>query len=170
MFGNQNTQENLKRLSSSMTIIQKFIFPTLWIGGFGFGTLTLWLGAMTGKNGNLPPYDAKWGFLLMWIAGSIFILWGCAGLKKVILTSDSLIVSNYFREITIPVEMIERVTENCWINIRPVTVHFRCTTDFGERITFMPKIKLFLLFWKSHPVIEELRQATASKNRKNVIP
>jgi hypothetical protein len=62
------------------------------------------------------------------------------------------------REITVPLSAIESVTENRWVNIHPVTVHFRVPTEFGDKITFMPVQHVFL-FWRSHPVVQELRSA-----------
>src|SRR5262249_31841465 len=87
----------------------------------------------------------------------LLLWWGCAGLKKVRLDHGSFYVSNYLREIAIPVGMIERVTENRWINIHPITIHFRCGTEFGDRITFMPKLRLFGS-GSSHPVVAELME------------
>ena len=147
----------MKTLSSAQTFLMKVLFPAVWISGFGLGTLWLWLGTMHGKNGALPPDEMKWQFLLAWIAGSAFILWGCAGLKRVRMDSVNLYISNYLREISVPLTMISDVTENRWINIHPGTIHFRNATRFGQKVTFMPTIRLFGL-WSSHPVVTELRR------------
>lgn len=146
----------LKTLSSAQTFLMKVLFPVLWISGFGLGTLGLWLEIMHGKNGALPPDEMKWQFLAAWIAGTALILWGCAGLKRVRLDSKNLYVSNYLREISVPLTMIINVTENRWINIHPVTVHFDNITEFGQKVTFMPTIRFFG-FWSSHPVVAELK-------------
>lgn len=144
-----------RTLSSAQTVLMKIIFPVVWIAGFGFGTLLLWTGAMHGVGGEPPPWAMKWQFLCIWVAGSAFILWGCAGLKKVRLDGSCLYVSNYRREIKVPLTSIASVTENRWINIHPVTIHFRVPTEFGRKITFMPKVRFFT--WGSHPVVGELR-------------
>jgi hypothetical protein len=57
----------------------------------------------------------------------------------------------------VPINFIESVTENRWINVHPVTVHFRGDTEFGRTITFMPKSRL-MFFWSSHPVVGELKR------------
>jgi hypothetical protein len=150
------SENELKTLSSAQTFFMKVLFPPVWISMFGLGTLALWFGAMHGKNGSQPPEAMKWLFLLLWLAGTAFILWGCAGLKRVRVDSNFLYVSNYLREISVPLKMISDVEEIRWINIHPVTVHFRSTTDFGRRITFMPRIRMFAL-WSSHPVVAELK-------------
>lgn len=147
-----------KPLSSAQTFIMKFVFPAIWISGFGAGTLALWIGAMHGRSGSQPPAEMKWLFLCGWLAGSAFILWFCARLKRVRLDGAILHISNYRREIAVPLTSVDRVTENRWINIHPVTIHFRRTTEFGDAITFMPTARPFG-FWSAHPVVAELEQA-----------
>jgi hypothetical protein len=149
----------MKTLSSAQTLIMKIVFPFIWIIGFGFGTLCLWLGELHGKNGVAAPAFFKWQFLGIWIAGTLFIRWGCVGLKRVRRDSENLYVSNFMKEIAVPLNMIENVTENRWINIHPVTIHFRSTTEFGQKITFMPAMR-FMSFWSSHPVVEELKRVS----------
>ena len=153
---------NRRTLSSAQTFLVKFVFPIVWISGFGLGTLALWAGAFNGSAGNGPPHEMKLQFLAMWIAGTAFILWCCAGLKKVRIDQDSLYISNFRKEIVVPLSSIGSVTENRWINIHPVTIHFRAPTEFGNKVTFMPKARFFGL-WRSHPVIGELRGAASGQ-------
>ncbi len=147
---------NERTLSSAQTFWMKFVFPTIWISMFGLGTLALFLGAFRGPGNSPPPESMKWGFLAAWIAGTIFIYWGCARLKRVRIEDSAIYVSNYLKEIRIPLDAVADVTENRWINIHPVTIHLRASTEFGDRITFMPKIRIFS--WRSHPVVAELRE------------
>ena len=144
---------NPRTLSSAQTFVMKYVFPTMWISGFGIGTLGLFLGAYHGHNDASP--DTKWQFLAAWIAGTAFILWGCARLKRVRVDQSGLLVSNYLKEIRIPFDDIREVSENRWINIHPVTIYFRRSTPFGERVVFMPRVRLFS--WRSHPVVGELQ-------------
>ena len=148
---------DLKTVSSAQTFVMKVVFPIFWISVFGLGTLLLWLGTMHGPNGEPPPDAMRWVFLGAWVLGSAFILWICAGLKRVRVDATRIYVSNYLREEPIALNLIKAVTEIRWINIHPVTVHFRTVTAFGERITFMPKIRVFGLF-TAHPVVAELRR------------
>lgn len=147
----------MKTISSAQTFLMKIIFPVVWITGFGAGTLSLWLGSMHGRYGAPPPPEMKWQFLASWVAGSAFILWGCAGLKKVRVDATHLYVSNFRKEIAVPFSNLVNVTENRWINIRPVTIYFRVPTEFGQKITFMPTTRIFG-FWSSHPVVAELKK------------
>jgi hypothetical protein len=144
-------------LSSRLTFVTKFIFPTIWIVGFGYGTLAMWVGEFTDKHGGPPPIEAKFGFLAIFAAGSVFILWTCARLKKIRVDDRSIYVSNFFKEISLPVDMIVDVTGNRWLSSRPVTIRFRGGTEFGDRITFIPAQRPFLP-WRHQPVVEELRR------------
>jgi hypothetical protein len=135
----------------------KVIFPSLWIPLFGLGTLMLLLGRFEGQN---PP--PKWIFLLAWLAGSAFIYWSCIRLKEVSLDEDFLYVSNYLKEIAIPLSEIQDVTENIWINIHPVTIQLKSPSEFGDKIVFMPPARFFA-FFSSHPVVSELKELARSK-------
>jgi hypothetical protein len=147
---------NERTISSDLTFLMKFVFPTIWITGFGMGTLGLFFGGLHGRDNQAPPEFMKWQFLFFFIAGSIFIWWACARLKKVRVAADAIHVSNFLQEIRIPFGEIQEVTENRWLNIHPITICFRTTTTFGDRIVFMPTRRLF--GWRSHPIVAELRK------------
>jgi len=147
---------NQRTLSSAQTFWMKFVFPTFWSSMFAMGTLGLFLGEFHGRNNETPPDWVKWEFFAFWIVGSMFLWWGCGRLKKVRTDSSAIYVSNYFKEVRIPVDAIQTVTENRWINIHPVTIHLREATTFGDRIVFMPTVRFFP--WGSHPVVKELRE------------
>jgi hypothetical protein len=142
----------------------KFVLPAVWLAGFCGVTFALFTGGgATNRDGVPPPAEMKWLFLGATVLGGLFLYWGCMRLKRVDLDEDSLYISNYLREVRIPLRDIEEVTENRWINIRPVTVEFRRDTEFGSRITFMPKTRWWG-FWLAHPVLGEL-EAAARRSR-----
>jgi len=146
------------RLSSGMTFFYKFIFPVVWIGGFGTATVAMWVQPLFQGPHAAEPLEVRLGFLVAAIAGSAFIYWSCIRLKKVSMDDRFLYVSDYATEIQVPLTQVCRVTENRWDNSHPVTIHFSSPTAFGEKITFMPTIRLFGL-WTSHPVVERIRTA-----------
>jgi hypothetical protein len=147
-----------RNLSSAWTFVTKFVFPVVWISGFGSGALSLWLGAFHGRNNELPPPEMRFVFLGVWIVGSVFILWFSASLKRVSVDERQLLVSNYLQEISIPFSAILDVGQNRWVNSRPVTIYLRKATGFGDRITFMPKRRISFAFWRADPVVDELKQ------------
>lgn len=137
-------------LSSRLTFVTKVIFPMVWIGGFGAGTIAVWAS-------NNTTDQMKWGFLAVLIVGALSIWWSCVRLKKVSVDGSALYVSNFLKEIALPFDVVDRVSENRWINIRPVTLYFRRFTDFGNKIVFMPKTRI-MLPWRSHPVVDEIKR------------
>jgi hypothetical protein len=165
----------LRTLSSAQTFLMKFVFPLVWLSGFATGTTAMFLTDAQATRDNLdstgapqsraqpPPPEMKWGFLAMTLAGAAFLYWGCMRLKRVAISGDSLVISNYLTTIQVPLSELDRVTENRWINIHPVTLHFRRPTAFGTRVVFMPKVRWLGLFFSSHPVVDDIRAAVAMK-------
>ncbi|HEV7904009.1 MAG TPA: hypothetical protein VGO96_09220 [Pyrinomonadaceae bacterium] len=145
-----------RTLSSLQTFIFKFIFPVVWISGWGMGTASMFLNPQ--NNPDVPPRGL---FLLLWFVGVAVILWSCVRLKKVSVDENFLYVSNYLKEISIPLSDIYDVTENIWVNIHPVTIHLRSPSDFGHKIYFMPQAKF--TFFSSHPVVKELKEMARAK-------
>jgi hypothetical protein len=149
-----------RTISSAQTFLLKLVLPFIWIGGFSVGTALLFrAGDHLGERP--PPPDLKWVFLAVLLLGSTFMYWWAIRLKRVVMTDGELRISNYRREIVVPLSEVDEVTENRWVNIHPVTVQFVRRTDFGHRIVFMPKARPFALF-SSHPIVGELRAAAAT--------
>jgi hypothetical protein len=142
-----------RTLSSAWTFWMKFIFPAVWISGFGTGTVLLWLSDLVNPK---PPPQMKLVFLGVWILGTTIILWTSAGLKRVRMDERQLYVSNYLREICVPFGEIIDVRQNRWLNSRPITIYFRDATEFGGKATFMPKWSI--QFWRVDSVVSELKQ------------
>jgi len=151
-----------ERISSAQTFFAKVVFPVVWIGGFSIGTIALF--AAERMTARPAPPGMPWVFLGATLLGSAAIYWYCVRLKRVDIDGDSLFVSNYRREIVVPLADVDGVTENRWVNMHPVTIHLRRDTEFGRSITFMPKIQWFL-FLRSHPVVAELRLAARAHGR-----
>ena len=135
-------------ISSSLTFFYKFIFPLVWIAGFGVGTITLLVAR---------PSDFPWLiFPVFWVAGSVMFYWLCGRLKKVAINADGLVVSNYSREIRVPWGSISDVAGSRMINPPHITVTFDHDMGFGTSIIFMPPVR-FLWPFQEHPAAQELR-------------
>ena len=148
-------------LSSRWTFVSKFVFPAIWIPIFGIGVILTFQNPRTvlynGVRGAAPPYI---GFIFLgaWLVGSACVLWFTAPLKLVSVEGDDLIVSNYAKEWRVPLTNISAVTQNRWINLRPITIHFREETPFGQTAVFMPPARWRVLFWNEDPEVDELRR------------
>ena len=146
-----------RRLSSLQTPLMKILLPLFWIPFWGFGTVILFFGRFEGGD----P-DLQWIFLFGSVGGFVLIYWSCMRLKAVRVDDNFLYVSNYLKEISIPLSEIYDVTENAWINIHPVTIHLKSPSEFGEEIVFMPKARYFAFFNFHHPVVDELKELVKS--------
>ena len=148
-----------RTLSSAQTFLMKFVLPTVWLGMFALITgLLFTTGEFSGRDGLPTPPEMKWLFLGATVVGGLFLYWFCMRLKRVAMDEKWLYISNYLREIRVSLRDIEEVSENRWVNIRPITLEFRRETDFGATVTFMPKTQWWG-FWRAHPVVGELESA-----------
>ncbi|UCG93308.1 MAG: hypothetical protein JSV97_06320 [candidate division WOR-3 bacterium] len=139
-----------KRLSSNLTIIFKFFFPIVWLIGWGYGVLVSLL--------NRDPQGAL--FVAIWIIVFFVYIKFLFPLKMVWMSSDYLIVSNFFRKIRIPFHAIESVKENKWTNTKNVTITLKIETEFGNKIVFMPSQSLTDVFnlWSASKTTKLLKE------------
>ena len=149
----------MKPLSSRLTIFAK-VGSLIWIIGFGWSTLILWLDLADNARG-APPEELKWSFLVSWILGTAICLWVTVGLRSVRLDATHLHIKNYMKAAMVPVNMIADVTENRWIST--VTIRFCAETEFGQKVTFKPTIR-WLWPWSSHPVVAELKRLSGARS------
>lgn len=118
----------------------KLLFPPLW-------TVLSAVPMMTGGGYRASAHPPTMELIpfLFWCLGMAAMRWMCIPLKRVRRDGINLYISNYFREIRVPLAAVGEVAENRWIDHHPVTIRFRRPTGFGERITFMPKARVFEL-------------------------
>jgi hypothetical protein len=142
-------------ISSRTTFVYKFIFPAVWIPLMGAMTFAV------ARAPNRINGAEKSGVLVMellWVVVCALLLRFAIPLKRVQLRDGRIYASNYRREIEIAPSEIERITQNVWINVRPITLHLRHETAFGSRIRFIPPSRLILTFWNEDPLVPQLRR------------
>ena len=148
-----------RTISSAQTFLLKFLFTPLWIGGMGVTTVPMFFGYVADRSHPVDPHT-KWLYLAVWIVGGLLLYGANAPLKRVSLTDTDLHVSNFRREIVVPLRDIDEVHENRWGGGRHITVRFTKRTEFGHEIVFMPLARPFALF-SPNPLVATLRQAAA---------
>jgi hypothetical protein len=143
------------QLSSSVTFIYKFVFPAIWtmIGG-----ILLFVTIEGIHRTTLPDTATSFLIVVPWLLGAAFLLWFSAPIVRVELRDGRLYASNYRREIEIQRGDIVGVTQNVWVNVRPITLHLRNETPFGKRIRFIPPGRVIFAFWKEDPLVDKLRE------------
>lgn len=88
-------------------------------------------------------------------------IWSVARLKRVAMSETALHVSNFLREIVVPLNDISSVGEIEGWNYR-VCIQFQNETPFGRQIRFSPK---GFSFPRPHPIVAELRAAVTHADR-----
>ena len=129
-----------RRLSSALTPVYKLVF--LLVVSYGLYSLT-----RDFRNVSLSPLL----FLSLWCA-----IW-CAVTsrwKSVYLEGDALYVSNYLKEIRIPLAEVRGVEASSFMRPRTVIVTLKSPSEFGKRIVFVPSEAGF----GASEVVQELRR------------
>jgi hypothetical protein len=153
-----------RTLSWDGTFWMTRFFPVVWITGFGVGALWLLVSPSTiawnGVRGGAPP-GAGWLLLCAWVVGSALILLLAWGLKRVRLRDDNLLVSNYLREVSIPLTDVASVRQRVFPHAGSITIEFRSETPFGRRVTFIPSGRLPRWYGDESVILQELRALVA---------
>ncbi len=141
-----------------MTFYYKVLLPVLWIGGFGFGTLAMWLGKL--DQPSQPPDEVKLTFLFFFIIGSAFLLRDAIRLKTITIDKDDLIIKNFARVIRVPFRHINHISESRLMRPKTISLTIYPSCEFGEKITFIPKVKMQMTFklLTEHPIAKRLRE------------
>jgi len=149
----------MRTLSSRWTWFYKFAFPTLWIGGFGIGTLQMFLDPDSFSGDD--PRDVRWAFMAALLLGSAVIYWSCIRVKRVSLDTDAFLISNYRDEIRVPLHDVERVSGSVLWNPELIWLHFRRPTRFGSRVVFIAPMRFF--GFGRHPLARELNSLVTGR-------
>jgi hypothetical protein len=99
--------------------------------------------------------------LVAYIIGSatlcLWIGWSFLRLKRVAYTETDLHVSNFRREIVVPLVDVASVGRRI-VGMNALVIQLARDTEFGNRITFIPK-RMFHPFVWTHPMVDRLRDA-----------
>lgn len=77
-------------------------------------------------------------------------------IKKVHLDYQYLYVSDFRKEIRIPLNEINYVTDLVIFSPRLIFVNFKEKTEFGNKIVFVGYTEIFL-FFSTHPAVDEIK-------------
>lgn len=146
------SEKNMRTLSSEWTFFYKFVFPVLWMGFIAYIILAMF--AATGS----PGFSGNFQFVIlsaMTVLASGWWYWISIRLKKVTLKDDLLLISDFRKQVEIPLRDVERVSGSILMNPELVWLHLARPTEFGEKIVFMAKFRFFSGLTRN-PVVEEL--------------
>lgn len=116
-------------------------FPVLLTAPFVIGAVRLFWEWLTLPGGAKSPFADlnPLVFVFPILVGTVaFRVLG--GLKRVFLKGDRLAVSNYLKEIEIPLSDVERVSGPENSSHRRIAIQLRTPSSFGDEIVFMPPL------------------------------
>jgi len=148
----------MQRLSTSRTYFYKVVLPIavtlMYLGVFIFFTsLEIALIGIV-------------SFIVSGIIFSFILLLNLYSIKKVSIDDDFLYVSNFKKEIEIPLSQISSVSGNIWGLPRKITIRLNEPSVFGKKITFLG-YHVFFLFFTTHPAVEEIRNKIVNNSKAN---
>lgn len=150
-----------RRISAIHTALLKFGGPplALWLGGrVAFAWVTY-----NRTHEHAPAFSAA----IVAISLLIFPLmaWTYARLKRVAKSDDALHVSNFRREVVVPLRDVDRVRQ-LPLSGNIVIVDLAHDTELGRRVVFVARDIYWGPFWRTHPMVDRLRDAVAAAKKK----
>ena len=92
-------------------------------------------------------------------AALVFVM--TKALKKLTLDDGFLYVSNYRKEIIIPLSNIDKIL---WFgDVRPTMIYLKTPSEYGKKINFQPKISVS--YNELNPIVEELKELTKQSSK-----
>ena len=147
------------RISSAWTLPYKVMIPMM------LGAISIIL--IVNLFSSPLPLPLNGYIVAAWsVAGTLFFSWWGLGLKRVSADDRNLYVSNWIREVSIPLSEIDSV-DGLYGGWR-VMVRLKAKSKFGWKIIFLAKWQPFI-FSPSRPVVDELRLLVKSADQ-NLTP
>ena len=116
--------------------------------------LVLWVLVASFIDAATAKYEIFLGVALL---GTCLLFWHCSRLRKVILDRDTLVISNYSREVSVPLTSVSQVKGSRWSKTKDIIITFDHDIGFGDKIIFVPKTR-WLWPWQEHPIAAEMRK------------
>jgi len=148
--------DTLRQISSRLTFVAKFISP---IVGLIVGVNMALLIGRFPKNGDDIAFQVV--VISFIVAIEAYHVWTAYRIKSVKADSRNLYVSNFFKETTIPLAQVDRVTRFLFAEPQIVTIHLSSPSEFGKKIVFMAPYRWFG-FNTEHPIVAELQRMAAA--------
>jgi hypothetical protein len=145
----------LKELSSKWTFALKYLYPCIWFLGVPF------IYVIIVGFGGLAPDKLKLAFYAIWLMLGLLYTVTYYDLKKVGLEKDFLYITNYEKDETINLDLVENVIEKkIFFGGRRITILFNEQTEFGKEVSFLAQPPVLSDPRLPHPVVNEIKVAS----------
>ena len=127
------------------TLLYKAVFPGL-----------LFVVALVCNILLLFNVGVSWHFTLISSALAACALWYASRLKWVSVDENFIYASGLRKKIRIALSEVESVDVSFMLNPKEVTLRLKAPSEFGRKIVFLPRQRLFEGMRGGHPVADEL--------------
>lgn len=137
-----------RRLSSGLTPFYKFGLPAIW---FACATYSIVDYLRSWSDPALPNNFIS--ICLLYLFGGVLFLWKFGPLERVHIDGEFLYVSNYFKEVQIPIVDVKDVREASLLTNSPrrIVLTLKSPSPMGDRIQFAPP------FFSTTRIVSELK-------------
>ena len=149
----------MRALSSRFTFFAKYVAPVLWIAGVGLLTLRAFLHPPSPIDSGIAVTALnaiKWLLLIAWSLGSVDVVRHAIPLRRVRVDGDFLLISDYFREVRVPIEELVDIYQDK--RSSTITLGFKGPSPLAGIVKFIPARPRDLLVWRDDHAAEELRR------------
>lgn len=140
----------MNRVSSSLTIILRIAFPTMW-AAFVISLVVLLSWSIGGRVNIFSNPIVLIGLFLIIACGIAFIKLILWKLYRVDMDDKYVYVSNYFRTYKYPFQDIESIKGISFAPNRIYKIQLKSKGSFGSAIYFLASQKLWQDFVETHP-------------------
>jgi hypothetical protein len=130
----------------------KFILPPLAI-----------LGCVAGVFAE-PPAE-RWKMIAIGLGACAVVVWFSRKLRQVSIDDDTLYVSTYFKNMSVPISAILLVEQTSSVRPPIVTIYLDRDTSIGREIAFMPRGPGSPTL--DHPITTELKDMVVRMQRED---
>ncbi|MBN1671741.1 MAG: hypothetical protein JXR37_11935 [Kiritimatiellae bacterium] len=152
----------MRRISSRCTLIHKFVWPWLWLGGVG-----VWFRSLVLSDFPFGGPLLLWPVFVLYGVGGAYWVWYAWVVKNVHLDDEGLAVAGAFRRDRVRWANLAGVVQRKWPAPHPIRVVLKQPCAFGRNVYFVPsqtekmrvvsKLSLRERFRRiPHPIVAEL--------------
>lgn len=140
------------KISSLWTFFAKFIFPLPFFVFALLQIISVWSAKNSTTNGTTwPPL-----LVYLWLGFPLGVVVSFGNVKRIYMDKQNLYISNYLKEIVVPIRNVQSVEEYPGPRLRPAKIRFREATAFGMQVAFIPRDSHPP--WRRSVVVSELRK------------
>lgn len=130
----------MTKISSSMTVFYKKVFPILWFGALVPNFIYQLINPVESYDLPISPAELFFSMIVFGYLLMKFLTFDLV--DQVFDKGNNLVIINSGKEIDVPIKSIENISVQMFTNPERATIHTNINTPLGKKIVFMPLTSL----------------------------